>query len=264
VRRPPPSALVRSLDPPEASLIKKEEHTVIWRETREDGAPVVVKLYRRRSAGSAFRARIMRFRAEREYRRLRHLERWGIACTEPLAWSAGWSPEHGFHEVLVMREVPNAVPLREHLLALPRPDVPLGPLFELIRRMHESGFLCQTMYARNVLVNRDSPAGEGYVIADVPRAWTFPRSIAGTEMALWDVMDLAAELVRLGVPEASVPLEAYRLDEQAERWWAKARSRNSRGKLLRAARDAEARIRWFFAWTFARAGGGVARPAVTG
>jgi hypothetical protein len=82
-------------------------------------------------------------------------------------------------------------------------------------------------------------------------------------MALWDVMDLAAELVRLGVPEASVPLEAYGLDAKGKRWWAKARTRDSRGKLLRAARDAKARIRWFFAWIFARAGGGVAVPAAT-
>ncbi|HEY7816706.1 MAG TPA: lipopolysaccharide kinase InaA family protein [Vicinamibacteria bacterium] len=260
MKRPPPSALVRSLDPPEASVIKKEKHTVVWRETGQDGEPVVVKFYRRRSAGSAFRARIMRFRAEREYRRLRHLERWGIACTEPLAWSAGWSSEHGFHEVLVMREVPNAVPLREHLLATPHTEVPLDSLFKLIRRMHESGFLNQTMYARNVLVNRDSPPGEGYVIADVPRAWTFPRSIVGTEMALWDVMDLAAELVRLGVPEASVPLDVYGLDERGKDWWAKARARNSRGKLLRAMRDAKARVRWLAAWTGARLGGGIATP----
>lgn len=263
MKRPPPSALVRSLDPPEDSVIKKEEHTVVWRETREDGEPVVVKFYRRRGAGSALRARIVRFRAEREYRRLRHLERWGISCTAPLAWSAGWSPEHGFHEVLVMREVPNAVPLRELLLAMPPADVPLAPLFKLIRRMHESGFLSQTMYARNVLVNRDSAPGEGYVIADVPRAWTFPRSIAGTEMALWDVMDLAAELVRLGVPEASVPVDVYGLDERGKKWWAKGRTRNSRGKLLRAARDAKARLRWLVAWILARAGGGVAKPAAT-
>ena len=253
---------MKSLDPPEASVIKKEEHTVIWRETGQNGEALVVKLYRRRSAGSAFRARIMRFRAEREYRRLRHLERWGISCTAPLAWSAGWSPEHGFHEVLVMREVPNAAPLREHLLATPHTEVPLTPLFRMIRRMHESGFLNQTLYARNVLVDRDSPPGEGYAIADVPRAWTFPRSIVGTEMALWDVMDLAAELVRLGVPEASVPLDAYGLDERGRRWWQKARTRNSRGKLLRAARDVRARARWLVAWTLARMGGGTSKPMV--
>jgi hypothetical protein len=151
-----------------------------------------------------------------------------------------------------MREVPNAVPLREHILATPLSEVPLAPLLRLVRRMHESGFLNQTLYARNVLVNRDSAPGEGYVIADVPRAWTFPRSIAGTEMALWDVMDLAAELVRLGVPEESVPLDAYGLDERGKRWWAKARKRNSRGKLRRALRDARARLRWLPAWTLAR------------
>ncbi|MGB7218214.1 MAG: lipopolysaccharide kinase InaA family protein, partial [Vicinamibacterales bacterium] len=162
VKRQAPSTLVATFDPPEASVIKREERTLIWREVRPGGDHVVVKLYRKRSAGSALRSRIMRFRTEREYRRLRHLQRWGIPCTEPLGWGAGWSREHGFHEVLLMREVPNALPLRDHLKAAldgqGKPglaSVPLDPLFRIVRRMHESGFCNQTLYARNVLVNRD-------------------------------------------------------------------------------------------------------------
>ena len=245
MKRQAPSALVTSLDPPEEAVLKRETGTVIWVETRPGGERTVVKLYRKRGAGPASRARITRFRAEREYRRLRHLQRWNIPCTEPLSWGAGWSTDHGFHEVLVMREVPNAVELREYVRT---EGIPLAPLYQMVRRMHESGLCNQTLYARNVLVSRDAPPGEGYVIADIPRSWTFPQSIVGTDMALYDLLDLTAELEKIGVPRKAIPLDAYGLDERAEKWWAKAQKRNSRAKLRRLARDARARVRWASAW----------------
>jgi hypothetical protein len=90
-----PRDLVASLSPPEAALLKREPGTLVWRETRADGVRMVAKLYRRRGLFTFLRSRAFRFRAEREFRRLRHLQRAGIPCTEPLGWTAGRSEEHG-------------------------------------------------------------------------------------------------------------------------------------------------------------------------
>jgi tRNA A-37 threonylcarbamoyl transferase component Bud32 len=242
-----PAALVGTLDPPGHAVIKREERVVVWRETRPDGERTVVKLYRRRGRLGALRSRLTRFRAEREFRRLRHLVRWGVPCTVPLAWSHGHSPEHGYHEVLVMREVPNAVQLEQHLRER-EGRVPLAPLFRIVRRMHESGFCNQTLYAYNVLVSRDAEPGEEFFLADVPRSWTFPRSIVGTGMALFDLLDLTVEVEEAGVAPAAVPLEAYGLGETGMRWWARHAGEDPRTKRTRAVRDALARVRWAAAW----------------
>ncbi len=244
-----PSQIVQTLDPPTEAVIKREDRTLVWRERRPDGTPTVVKLYRKRSGLSALRARTLRFRAEREFRRLTHLRRWGVPCTEPLAWAQGHSREHAFHEVLVMREVPNAVELGE-CLGSGAVDLDLLPLFRIVRQMHESGFCHQALYARNVLVDSQAPAGEEFFLADVPRSWTFPRSTAGTPMAWWDLLDLVVELEEIGVPVQSDWLDAYGLCPAGRTWWDAKRSGaiDPREKRIRLMRDGAARLRWGMAW----------------
>lgn len=257
MKRPTPAELVGSMDPPEDAVLKREERTVVWRETRPDGERIVVKLYRRRGRLNALRSRVTRFRTEREYRRLRHLERWGLPCTLPLAWAHGHSPEHGYHEVLVMREVPNAVQLEQHLRECDasRTRDALAPLFRIVRRMHESGFCNQTLYAYNVLVDTKAPPGEEFFLADVPRSWTFPRSIVGSRMALFDLLDLTVEVEESGVAPEAVPIEAYgldALDAQGKRWWTEQKGADPRAKRTRSVRDGVARMRWAAAWCLPR------------
>jgi signal transduction histidine kinase/ligand-binding sensor domain-containing protein len=242
-----PADLVPSLDPSRDALLKEEERTLVWREPRTDGPPWVVKLYRRRGGLNALRSRVFRFRTEREYRRLRHLSRWGVRCTPPVAWAAGRSRAHGWHEVLVMEEVPGAVQLGTFIRER-QSEVELSPLFALIRRMHESGFCHQTLYPANVLVSTTAPPDEAFVLSDVPRSWTFPRSLVGTSMARLDLLDLCTCLLEEGVPRDRLPLEAYGDWPDGSPRDLPLEGPNPRTKMRRFLRDAAARIRWAAAW----------------
>jgi hypothetical protein len=241
-----PSEVVDSLHPEPNAILKLEDRTVVWREGGGGGMRKVVKLYRRRGGMTALRSRIFRFRTEREFRRLKHLARWGIPCTPPLGWAAGWAPEHGHHEVLVMEEVTGAVELGLHLAE--GGDMDLAPLFRIVRRMHESGFCHQTLYAANVLVSTGRPDGDAFVMCDVPRSWTFPRSILGTSMARYDLLDLAASLVEVGVRPAELPLQAYDSREGKLALELLLEGADPRGKGKRSLRDLAARVRWAGAW----------------
>ncbi len=245
--RTSPVDLVDSLHPEHDAILKLEDRTVVWREEGAGGPGKVVKLYRRRGGSTALRSRIFRFRTEREFRRLQHLARWGIPCTPPLGWAAGWTPEHGHHEVLVMEEVPGAVELGVHLADAEEMD--LAPLFRIVRRMHESGFCHQTLYAANVLVSRGNPGRDAFVMCDVPRSWTFPRSLLGTSMARYDLLDLSASLVEVGVPPTEVPLQAYDSREGRMVMGLLLEGVDPRGKRKRLRRDLTARIRWAGAWS---------------
>ncbi len=235
-------------------MFKREPGTLIWRETRPDGQRVVVKLYRRRGLISMLRSRATRFRAEREERRLRRLSRAGIPCTSPLGWTHGYSRAHGFHEVLITAEIGGAVPLDRFLESGPEPET-LGPLYRMVRQMHESGFCHQTLYASNVLVVPHSAPESRYFLSDVPRSWTFPETIVGTKMATLDLLDLTWTVEQEGIPAESVPLEAYATPAVAERWWegdrslAMLRAGKARTKGVRARRDIAVRIRWAIAWS---------------
>jgi hypothetical protein len=250
------------------AMLKQEKGTRIWRETGADGRPTVVKLYRRRGLASAMRSFLFRFRVEREHCRLEHLLGHGVPCTEPLGWTRGYSRAHGFHEVLVTAEVPAAVPLDAFLPAGGVDPRTLAPLFRLVRRMHESGLCHQALYASNILVRPGAAPETRYVIADLPRSWTFPGSIVGTSMAALDVLDLVYTIVEAGVPVKAVPVEAYGPDGLTTHCWATdggetvRRGHEARTKGSRARRDLAARLRWAGAWGL-RAGRrrGLSRPA---
>ncbi len=242
-----PADLVPSLDPHPDALLKEEERTLVWRVPGAEGVPWVVKLYRRRGGMNALRSLVFRFRTEREYRRLRHLGRWGVRCTPPVAWAAGRSSAHGWHEILVMEEVPAALQLGT-LLREREGRVDLAPLFALVRRMHESGFCHQTLYPGNVLVSMEAPPDERFVLSDVPRSWTFPRSLVGTRMARLDLLDLCTCLVEEGLPPERLPLEAYGDWPGGSPRDLPLDGPDPRTKVRRFLRDAAVRIRWAAAW----------------
>lgn len=249
---PAAAELVHSLDPSEEAFLKWEEGTWIWRE-EHDGEPVVIKMYRLRSRWDALRGRVFSVRAIREHHRLRHLARWGIPCTEPLASAAGHCDQHGFHEVLVMREVPDALQLGEYIRTRGT-DVDLAPLFRMVRRMHESGFCHQTLYPVNILARQGVAPEDAYVMSDVPRSWVFPGSIVGTPMAAGDLRDLAWGLMQEGVPPESLPLDAYGDTPGLDLGRELKSGRNPKTKRRRLVRDIDARLRWTLALGWLRSG----------
>jgi hypothetical protein len=237
--------------PGRGALIKEEDRTWVWRDVRPGASgtpatPIVVKLYRKRGRWNAVRSRLSRFRVEREWRRLRHLERWAIPCTPPIGWATGWDPEHGAWEFLLMREVERARPLGDALQEEPGLRVDLVPLFQMVRRMHESGFLNQTLYVANILMAPNADTEEAFYLSDVPRSWTFPGSLVGTRRAQGDLLDLLFTLLEVGVDPGDIPLEAYGEGGIA---WPSLPMADPKTKRKRWIRDGVARLCWAAAWT---------------
>ncbi len=279
-----PRELVDSLDPPGAARIKDEPRTVVWREVSPSGEGRVAKLYRHRGWLTWLRSKAFRFRVERELRRLRHLEGWGVPVTPPLSWGAGWSREEGFHELLLMSELPEVVSLDQYMEAAtqegrqgeisagdPSP-MDLAPLFRMVRRMHESGVCNQTLFASNVLIRPATEPSEvdRFFLSDLPRSWVFPRSLLGARRALWDLLDLEYTLVRCGMSPEGAALEAareaYGVDELSRRrreWLERKREVDPRSKTRRGWRDVVARIQWALAWLAVWKGRGRPAPSCT-
>jgi hypothetical protein len=254
--RIPAASLSRFPHPPRGSLLKEEEGTLVWLEEGADGERLVAKLYRRRGVWNQVRGRLTTYRTERELQRLRYLEGKGVACTPALGWDAGWCREHGQFQLLVMEEVPEVVSLAEFVRERGE-TADLAALFRLVRKMHEAGFCCQTLYASNVLVARHRAPAPEFVIADVPRSWIFPRSIVGTALARLDLLDLLASLGELGWASATIAVDAYgpvprgRASKPFVGASQMGTRGDPRGKRLRLARDLAARVRWAAAWTLA-------------
>jgi hypothetical protein len=124
----------------------------------------------------------------------------------------------------------------------------LDPLYRVVRQMHESGFCNQTLYAGNVLVSRQAAPGGQYFLSDVPRSWTFPRSLVGTRLALWDLLDLEITIGWAGGSVGDSALAAYGLDAASADRRAREIGHDSTTKRRRLVRDLVARLCWTGAW----------------
>jgi hypothetical protein len=231
-------------------FLKKERGTWIWREVGPDGRFRVVKLYRHRGLHNVLRSRATRFRAQREWSRLRHLVRWGVPCTAPLGWTHGYSCQHGYFEALVTLEVPDALSLDVYLKT-EGAAAALAPLYRLARRMHDSGLCSQALYARNIVVQPRAPLEQRYSLSDLPRSWLFPGSITGTSMARSDLLDLTHSIRRAGIAPGEIPVEAYAGEDERGHKQSLARLRHmdhAFGKWSRKRREARTRLRWLLGW----------------
>ena len=226
-------------------VIKEELNTVVWVTHSSSGERIVLKLYRHRGMWNAFRCWVAEYRAEREFERLSHLVGWDIPCTRPADWTHGYSREHGFYEMLATVFVPDTLDLEAYLKRKRSCD--LQPLFAAINRMHDSGFCHHALYARNILISDGTAMSNNFAICDVPRSRVFPQSLLGTRMALLDVADLAASLMRLGIPRDVIPLDAYGLSPAERKRLSKMIDGYRQNRLRRVVRDGESRIRHFFA-----------------
>lgn len=238
------------LVPAAEDFLKQERGTWVWREAGPDGRFRIVKLYRHRGLHNALRSRATRFRAQREWSRLRHLVRCGVPCAVPLGWTHGYSRDHGYYEALVTLEIPEAVPLDEYL----KTDchaASLAPLYRIVRRMHDSGLCSQTLYARNIMVQPGSPPDRRYTLLDLPRSWLFPGGLAGTSMAWCDLLDLTRSIRLAGIAPGKIPVEAYARENEAGHRQALAKLRHrdhAFGQWSRKRREARTRLRWLLAW----------------
>ena len=200
---------------PGQNLIKAEYGTLVWSEPLEDGGRAIIKLYRRRPFYDPLRRWFLPYRAEREFKALTHLVRHGIPCSEPLSWSHGRRDPHGLYELLVTREVAGATSL-DKLLKRPGAVTDLASLLRLVRHMHDSGLSHGGLAPRNILVSFPAAGAPAFHIIDMSYSCIFPRGIAGTRMATFDLLDL---IYRIGshfpAERCRAWLADYGLDDSA-------------------------------------------------
>ena len=209
-----------SPSPSAGSLLKNEPDTLIWAEDVGAQRRAILKMYRHRGPVTTLRERTFRFRVQREFEALSHLQRSSIPCSEPIAWAHGQSAEHGRFEILATWEIAGAQSLRSFAGATKAENIrwDLSSLFRDLRRMHESGMFHGVLHLRNVLAGRDGTGDGKFYIIDTPGALLYPRSIVGTSMARFDLLLFSSQAARhLELPAAQIPLEAYGADAPALR-----------------------------------------------
>lgn len=187
-------------NPAAGALIKEERKTVVWRQTLPDGTPAVLKLYRHRKPSWLERRGLYTGRAEREFRALCHLEDHGVACSAPLFWAIGNTPDSGLFELLSTREVTGAVDIHDWLEKTGG-QTPLdwAPLFALAAALHRTGLQHGALLARNILLSRNS-----FYLIDLPRSQRFGCSIEGGGPGVFDLKVLLQSLTRFVAGEALV------------------------------------------------------------
>ncbi|HEY8266328.1 MAG TPA: lipopolysaccharide kinase InaA family protein [Steroidobacteraceae bacterium] len=179
------------------TLIKAEPGTLIWAEPLPEGGRAFFKMYRRRNFLDPLRHLFVPYRVEREFKLLTRLHECGVPCTEPISWTHGRNRRHGRHEILVTREVPSVVPLKDHLRGNPDRAPDLAPLFALARRMHECGVAHGAFYAANILLSVPVQDPARFHIIDFAHGCRFFGSIVGTRPAECDLLDMLRSVERV-------------------------------------------------------------------
>jgi tRNA A-37 threonylcarbamoyl transferase component Bud32 len=178
-------------------LVKAEPRTLVWVEPLPEGGRAYFKMYRRRGFLDPVRHLFAPYRVEREFRLLERLHANRVPCPQPLSWSHRHDRRHGWHEILVTREIPGAEALRDRLRADPDAAPDLTPLFALARRMHDCGIAHGAFYAANVLVSALPGGSPDFYVLDFAHGCRFARSIVGTRPANYDLLDMLRSIERV-------------------------------------------------------------------
>jgi len=205
-----------NIDPDQ--IIKAEAKCLIGTERLADGTSAVMKMYYRRGFANFIRARLLNFRAKREYRFPRHLDYRGISCTIPLFWTHGYCKAYGFYELLCTRLIPNTLSLNTFLSSgsITDQNSDFGPLFQLVYNMHRCGVYHGALSTKNILIDATGKAQAKYYHIDLARGWLFPSSILGKRMAWFDLLKLVINIEsHLGRGYCRPYLVQYGLGEKA-------------------------------------------------
>jgi tRNA A-37 threonylcarbamoyl transferase component Bud32 len=199
-------------------IIKAEAKCLIWSEQLEDSTPVIVKMYYRRGIANFIRKKITTFRAQREFRILRHMGHKGIPCSIPLFWNYGYCKKYGFYEILRTHQIPNTTSMKLFLASksIFIKNIDLEPLFQAVRNMHSCGVYHGALSTKNILIDAKGNAQTKFYIIDLSRAWLFPSSIFGKQIAWHDLLKLVINIERhLGIGYCQPYLAYYGLGKRA-------------------------------------------------
>ena len=200
------------------NTIKAEANCLIWSEKLDNAGPAIMKMYRRRGIANFIREKILTFRAQREFRILRHLDRKGIPCSIPLLWTYGYCKEYGFYEILCTRQIPNTKSLTDFLAPkqIVNENIDLGPLFQMVQNMHKCGVYHGALSTKNILIDAAGTAQTKYYLIDLARGWLFPSSIFGKKIAWYDILKLVRSIENdLGIGYCKPYLARYGFGKRA-------------------------------------------------
>jgi tRNA A-37 threonylcarbamoyl transferase component Bud32 len=200
------------------NTIKAEAKCIIWSEPLEDATPSIVKMYYRRGIANFIRGKILTFRAQREFRILRRLNRRGIPCSIPLLWTYGYCKEYGFYEILGTRQIPNTDSLTDFLAPtqIVNNNIDLGPLFQMVQNMHKCGVYHGALSTKNILIDAAGDAQTKYYLIDLARGWLFPSSIFRKKIAWYDILKLVRSIENdLGIGYCKPYLAMYGFGKRA-------------------------------------------------
>ena len=178
------------------NIVKAEAKCFICSERTDDSSTAVMKMYYQRGFANFIREKIMRFRAEREYRILRHLVSCGIPCSIPLNWTYGYCQEYGFYEILTTRQITDAICLREFLYSksIFKKNIDWGPLFQTVHHMHTCGVYHGALSTKNILIDFKGNVQPNFYIIDLACGWLFTHSILGEKIARYDLLKLVRNI----------------------------------------------------------------------
>lgn len=200
------------------NAIKAEPKCLVWSEALDNSTPAIVKMYYRRGTPNFLRAKILTFRAQREFRALEHLDRNGTPCSIPLFWTYGYCKAYGFYEIICTRQILNAKSLTDFLAPKQKADtqVDLGPLFQIVHNMHNCGVYHGALSTKNILIDDTADAHLKYYIIDLARAWLIPGSIIGEKIAWYDILKLVKSIENdLGIGYCKPYLACYGFGKEA-------------------------------------------------
>jgi hypothetical protein len=153
-------------------------------------------MYYRRGIANFLREKIFTFRAQREYRINRRLDRMGIPCSKPLFWAYGYCKTYGFYEIICTRQIASTKSLRDFLASkqIDIQKIDLAPLFQIVYNMHKCGVYHGALSTKNILIDNCADAQARYYIIDLACGWLFPGSILGNKMAWYDIFKLVRDI----------------------------------------------------------------------
>lgn len=139
-----------------------------------------------------------RSRARREFENLDAMAREGLPTIEVVSWSEKRRFGFTFESTLRTRFVESAQTVRSLLTHATAADLVVAQrVGDILRRIHEAGFVCNTASPRNWLLAPAEPRGQPeaaeaaivptLLLCDLPLVHRRPRSVVGTKEAMVDL-----------------------------------------------------------------------------
>ncbi len=200
------------------ALLGADENRVRIRGRLEaGGTSYFVKVFKRAGAARALKSILLGHVAKKEFSASRYLSSCGIRTPEAVA--VGLSSSCEDRAVIIFREIPGALPVRDLFLGA-RPEEREGYLDSIARttaQLHRASFYHRDYHGGNLLVTPDEAGRSLLWVVDLHRS-SFPRDMAGAN-GVANIADILHSLLpALGDGDIERFLSRYRRENPSARW----------------------------------------------